>query len=95
MSDIGELEQDIVAAKGLGKVFGDFTAVGNIDFSVKKQECFGILGPNGAGKTTTIRMVSCFFEPSCGVLRVLGKKAEEYPRFIKRHIGVCPQEYKS
>lgn len=82
----------IVRVEGLSKVFGDLVAVDNIDFSVKKQECFGLLGPNGAGKTTTIRMVSCFLEPSKGVLEVLGKKAELEPRFIKRHIGVCPQE---
>lgn len=93
MNDIKELQQDIVTAKGLLKSFGDFTAVDGIDFSVKKQECFGLLGPNGAGKTTTIRMVSCFFEQTGGVLEVLGKKVQEYPRFIKRHIGVCPQEY--
>jgi lipooligosaccharide transport system ATP-binding protein len=84
---------DIVRAQGLLKVFGNLTAVDRIDFFVKKQECFGLLGPNGAGKTTTIRMVSCFFEPSRGVLEVLGKKTDIEARFIKRHIGVCPQEY--
>lgn len=87
------LEPDIVSARKLSKIFGSLAAVDGIDFSVRKQECFGFLGPNGAGKTTTIKMVSCFFEPSSGRLEVLGKKAQDNPRFIKRHIGVCPQEY--
>jgi len=93
MNNMEDLEPDIVTARKLSKVFDNLTAVDNIDFSVRKQECFGLLGPNGAGKTTTIKMVSCFFEPSAGELKVLGKKVGEEPRFIKRHIGVCPQEY--
>ncbi|MEW6169979.1 MAG: ABC transporter ATP-binding protein [Candidatus Omnitrophota bacterium] len=82
----------IVKAKGLSKAFGNLSAVDNIDFSVNQQECFGLLGPNGAGKTTTIKMISCFLESSSGKLEVLGKDAKTYPRFIKRNIGVCPQE---
>jgi lipooligosaccharide transport system ATP-binding protein len=89
---MSNLQPDIINAKGLSKTFGKLTAVDHIDFSVKKQECFGFLGPNGAGKTTTIRMVSCFFTPTSGALEVLGKQAENEPRFIKKHIGVCPQE---
>lgn len=92
LNHMEDLAQDIVRAKGLLKIFGSLTAVDRIDFSVKKQECFGILGPNGAGKTTTIRMVSCFIEPSAGELVVLGKDARASTRFIKRHIGVSPQE---
>lgn len=87
-----DLEQEIVRAKDLSKVFGKLAAVDHIDFSVKRQECFGLLGPNGAGKTTTIRMISCFLEPSSGALLVLGKDTQVNPRFIKRHIGICPQE---
>jgi lipooligosaccharide transport system ATP-binding protein len=87
-----KIQQDIVKAQDLTKVFGQFRAVDNINFSVKKQECFGLLGPNGAGKTTTIRMVSCFLQPSSGSLEVLNKNTQEAARFIKRNIGICPQE---
>ncbi|MBF0522299.1 MAG: ATP-binding cassette domain-containing protein [Candidatus Omnitrophica bacterium] len=85
-------EENIIHAKGLSKAFGDVQAVDQIDFTVKKQSCFGFLGPNGAGKTTTIRMISCFLEPSDGVLEVLGKNVKESPRYIKERIGICPQE---
>lgn len=89
---MNELENVIVRANGLSKVFGKLFAVDKIDFSVIKQECFGLLGPNGAGKTTTVRMVSCFLEPSSGLLEVLGKNVQVDPRFIKKNIGICPQE---
>ncbi|MDD5194814.1 MAG: ABC transporter ATP-binding protein [Candidatus Omnitrophica bacterium] len=87
-----EPQGDIVKAVKLSKAFGALSAVEGIDFSVEKQECFGFLGPNGAGKTTTIKMVSCFLEPTSGVLEVLGKNTQIEPRFIKRHMGLCPQE---
>ena len=48
----------IIEVKELTKKFGDFTAVDNISFDVKKGEIFGLLGPNGAGKSTTLRMLS-------------------------------------
>ncbi|MFH1046050.1 MAG: ABC transporter ATP-binding protein [Candidatus Omnitrophota bacterium] len=87
-----DLPQDIVRAQGLTKTFGNLMAVDHIDFTVTKQECFGFLGPNGAGKTTTIRMVSCFYEPASGLLKVLNQRVQDNPRFIKSHIGACPQE---
>ena len=37
----------------LTKKFGDFTAVDNLNLSIKTGEFFGLLGSNGAGKTTT------------------------------------------
>lgn len=82
----------IITARGLGKVYGELAAVDDVDFEVRKQECFGFLGPNGAGKTTTVRMVSCFLEPSGGQLTVLNREVRKDPRYIKRYIGVCPQE---
>lgn len=89
---ISGVSSDIIKAHGLSKSFGETLAVDHIDFSVQRQECFGLLGPNGAGKTTTIRMASCFLEPTHGNLEVLGRDTRSAPRFIKRHIGVCPQE---
>jgi lipooligosaccharide transport system ATP-binding protein len=87
-----DLQNNIIKAQRLSKAYENLMAVDNIDFSIRKQECFGLLGPNGAGKTTTIRMVYCFLEPSSGLLEVLGKNVQTNPRFIKRHLGVCPQE---
>ncbi|MBO4543777.1 MAG: ATP-binding cassette domain-containing protein, partial [Bacteroidales bacterium] len=54
------MEHSIVV-QNLTRKFGDFTAVDNISFQVKRGEIFGFLGANGAGKTTTIKML-------CGLL---------------------------
>src|SRR3954451_11761205 len=63
----------LVAAEGLTKQFGDFSAVRGIDFQVMRGEAFGFLGPNGAGKSSTMRMIACVSPISGGSLRVLGR----------------------
>jgi ABC-2 type transport system ATP-binding protein len=43
----------MIEVNGLRKEYGEFVAVDQLSFNVKKGEIFGIVGPNGAGKTTT------------------------------------------
>src|SRR3954468_8845088 len=82
----------LVHARGLRKVFGDFTAVDGIDVDVHRGEAFGFLGPNGAGKSSTMRMIGCVSPASGGTLRVLGlDPAVDGPR-IRGRLGVVPQE---
>ena len=50
----------------LTKKFGDFVAVDDISFEVRRGEVFGFLGPNGAGKSTTIRMLCGIIKPTSG-----------------------------
>ena len=63
-----EFTRLLVAARGLVKRFGDFTAVDGIDFEIFAGESFGFLGPNGAGKTSTMKMVSCISPATEGEL---------------------------
>jgi lipooligosaccharide transport system ATP-binding protein len=81
-----------IEAAGLIKRYDSFTAVDNIDFTVREGECVGFLGPNGAGKTTTVRMVTCFTPITAGRARVFGLDVSSRPREIKRLLGICPQE---
>ncbi len=82
----------IIEARGLVKRYKGFLAVAGVDFSVQAQECFGFLGPNGAGKTTLIRMISCVYPLSEGVLLVDNRDVMKEPRAIKAVLGVVPQE---
>ena len=47
----------VIEVSNLTKKFGDFVAVDNISFDVKKGEIFGFLGANGAGKTTAMKIL--------------------------------------
>jgi branched-chain amino acid transport system ATP-binding protein len=48
----------ILEINGVGKVYGDFRALTNVNFSVYDGETFAIVGPNGAGKTTLFRVMT-------------------------------------
>ena len=74
------------------KRFGEFEAVGGIDFTISRGEVFGFLGPNGAGKTSTMRMIACMSPRSGGVLRVTGRDPETDGSEIRRTIGLVPQD---
>jgi ABC-2 type transport system ATP-binding protein len=56
----------VVAAEGLTKRFGSFTAVSDNSFKIHRGEIFGLLGPNGAGKSTTFKMMCGLLEPTEG-----------------------------
>lgn len=82
-----------VIARGLTKRFGDFTAVDDVSFEVRRGEIFGFLGPNGAGKTTTIRMVLGLLRPSGGQIDVLGVPVDKRPHAIRPHVGYMAQTF--
>jgi len=50
----------------LTKIFGDITAVDNINLEINDREFFVLLGPTGAGKTTTLRLVAGLEKPDNG-----------------------------
>ncbi|MEO0048803.1 MAG: hypothetical protein RL556_135, partial [Actinomycetota bacterium] len=83
---------NLIVAKDLKKVYGDFTAVNGINFEVRRGESFGLLGPNGAGKSTTMRMISSTLQRSSGNLEILGKDPNEKGPEIRAHLGVVPQQ---
>src|SRR5688572_1969748 len=82
----------MIAAKGLVKRFGSFTAVDGIDVEVRAGEAFGFLGPNGAGKSSTMRMIGCVSPPTAGSLRILGMDPVRQGPQIRARLGVCPQQ---
>jgi lipooligosaccharide transport system ATP-binding protein len=82
----------VIAAHGLTKRFGDFTAVAGIDFEVPPGESFGLLGPNGAGKSTTMRMIGAVSSRTAGDLSVLGLDPDTHGPEIRSLLGVVPQE---
>lgn len=81
-----------VEAHNLVKNFGDFRAVDDISFNIKRGETFAILGENGAGKSTTMRMIACRSPLSAGNLFVEGLDVKSEDRKIRSMIGVVPQE---
>ena len=82
-----------VVVDRLEKRFGNFVAVNQVTFRVRRGEIFGFLGPNGAGKTTTIRMLCGILAPTSGHGMVAGFDIREQPEQIKAHIGYMSQKF--
>ena len=85
--------QIAVEVENLVKRFGDFTAVDNISFQIKKGEVFGFLGPNGAGKTTTIKILCGLLTPTSGKGRVGEYDVFTQSEKIKENIGYMSQKF--
>ena len=83
----------VIEVEHLVKAFGDFHAVDDISFCVKKGEIFGFLGANGAGKTTAMHMLTGLNQPTSGTGRVCGFDIRTQYEDIKRHIGYMSQKF--
>ena len=75
--------------EGVSKRYGDFQAVKDLSFQVRKGAICGFLGPNGAGKTSTIRMILGLQSASAGTIDILGASDG---RKVRDRIGFLPEE---
>jgi ABC-2 type transport system ATP-binding protein len=82
-----------IETKDLTKKFGSYTAVDNINVSVKQGEIFGFLGANGAGKTTAIRMLCGLLAPTSGSGHVAGFDIMKETSKIRSRIGYMSQKF--
>ncbi|MDR1725465.1 MAG: ABC transporter ATP-binding protein [Bacteroidales bacterium] len=86
-------KENVIEVKNLCKYFGDFKAVDDISFEVKKGEIFGFLGANGAGKTTAMKMLCALSKPTAGEAFVAGYDLRKDPNKIKATIGYMSQKF--
>lgn len=85
--------ENAIEIRNLTKKFGDFVAVNDISFDVKKGEIFGFLGPNGSGKTTVIRMLIGLLSATSGSGNVLGYDIMKENAEIRKHTGYMSQKF--
>lgn len=81
----------MIQVDNLRKEFGSKVAVNGVTFSVEKGQVLGFLGPNGAGKSTTMRMVTGYFRPTSGSVKIGGVSMLDDPETAKRSIGYLPE----
>lgn len=85
--------KEVVVTHNLTKRFGTFTAVNQVNISIRQGEIYGFVGPNGAGKSTVIRMLCGILEPTAGSGTVLGYDLVRDTEQIKKRIGYMSQKF--
>ena len=50
----------------LGKKFGNFSALKDIDMKLNKGHLYSLLGHNGAGKSTFVNILTGILKPTSG-----------------------------
>ena len=86
-------DQTVIEAKNLTKQFGDFTAVKDNSFRIRRGEIFGLLGPNGAGKSTTFKMMCGLLQPTQGQAWVMGLDLKTATSEARSRIGYMAQKF--
>lgn len=93
---------DVLTARNLRKVYGSrgniYTALYDIDLSIKEGEFVGIMGPSGAGKTTLLNIISTIDKPSGGTVTIGGEdiikmNEEKLSVFRRNKLGFIFQDF--
>lgn len=82
-----------IEASGLTMRFGDFTAVDNVSFRIRRGEIFGFLGSNGCGKSTTMKMLTGLLPATAGQASLFGKPVDSSDIQTRRRVGYMSQAF--
>ncbi|MBN8631380.1 MAG: ABC transporter ATP-binding protein [Rhodobacterales bacterium] len=89
---VAKIKAAEIGATGVGKMFGQFTALADISMTIARGEFLTLLGPSGSGKTTFLMILSGFEAPTSGRLTLDGRDMTDVPAEA-RGFGVVFQGY--
>jgi sulfate transport system ATP-binding protein len=81
-----------IEVSDVGKKYGDFTALDNINLSIPRGEITALLGPSGSGKTTLLRIIAGLEMPDTGTISLFGEDAT-WKQTKDRKVGFVFQHY--
>ncbi|MGO4425873.1 ATP-binding cassette domain-containing protein [Streptomyces sp. MCAF7] len=71
--------------------YGDFHAVKDLSFQVRRGEFYALLGTNGAGKTSALEVIEGHRPAESGTVRVLGQGPRDRAA-VRSRMGIMLQE---
>ncbi len=83
----------MIRLEGIGKDFGDFSAVKELSLEIPEGQTCVMVGPSGCGKTTTMRIINRLIEPTRGTVYINGEDFKKQKvENLRRNIGYVIQE---
>jgi len=79
----------IIEVSGLGKRFGGFVALDNINMTVAAGERLGLIGPNGSGKSTLVNCLSGMLHHDSGNILFEGRPIDGMPAYRRTRLGLA------
>jgi len=79
---------DAIRAEGVAKHFGSVSALRDINLHVGHGEVLGLIGDNGAGKSTLIKILTGYYQPDAGQLRIHGSSIKLRSVRHARELGI-------
>ncbi|HEK8932042.1 TPA: ABC transporter ATP-binding protein [Clostridioides difficile] len=67
-------------------------ALNGLSFNVNAGEIFSLLGPNGAGKSSLINILTTFYKPTSGNVKMFGKDLVDNSSWIRTQIACVAQQ---
>ena len=82
-------EAPLLVVGGLGKHFGGFVALDNIDLAVMSGERLGLIGPNGSGKSTLVNCLCGTLRHDSGSIAFDGRRLDGVPAYRRTRLGLA------
>jgi len=73
------MNETAIKTENLGRDYGRFCALSNVNFTLERGRVVALLGPNGAGKTTLLHLLTGQLEPTRGGSQILGYSSRSLP----------------
>ncbi len=83
------MAEPILEVSGLGKRFGGFVALENINIIVQTGERLGLIGPNGSGKSTLVNCLSGTLHHDSGNIVFDGRRLDGMPAYQRTRLGLA------
>jgi branched-chain amino acid transport system ATP-binding protein len=79
----------LLEIENVGKRFGGFVALDNINLSVTPGERLGLIGPNGSGKSTLVNCICGTLRNESGAVRFDGKPMDGLLAHARTRLGMA------
>lgn len=81
------MENIVLQTEHLCKKYGSFTALDDINITLRQKHIYGFIGENGAGKTTLMKILTGLAYPTSGFYTIKGEKDTKEKEKMRKCMG--------